>query len=120
MAKFMVDSVADAFLSAIAAATRMSVCSAQPANLAGLAAVTLANVAMAGGDFTIADGDVSGRKVTMAAKNGVTVTANGDATHIVLDDNSTLIYGTTCNTETLSTSDTVNIPSWKIELRDPT
>src|SRR3546814_9622847 len=36
-------------------ATRMVLCSGQPANYAGIAAVALADVTMAGADFTIAD-----------------------------------------------------------------
>jgi hypothetical protein len=74
---------------------------------------------MASGDFTLAD-DTSGRKVTMAAKNTVTVTANGTATHVSLDDGTTLLYVTTCTSQALTTATPVNIPAWKVGIADPT
>jgi hypothetical protein len=100
----------------------MVACSAEPANYAGLAAVSLADVAMTGGDFTKANGDASGRKLTMAAKNGVAVDSNGTATHVALANTatSTLRYVTTCTGQALTTGSTVNFPSWKIEIADPT
>lgn len=99
------------------------VCSAQPANYAGIAAVSLASTAMTPDtDFTKAAGDSSGRKVTMAAKNSVSVTTSGTATHIVLAStgDSTLRYVTTCTSQALTSGNTVNIPAWKVEIGDPT
>ena len=46
----------------------------------------LAGVALASGDFTLADGATNGRKVTTAAKSGVSVTNTGKATHAALLD----------------------------------
>ena len=39
---------------------------------------------MASGDFTKANGDTSGRKLTVAAKSGVLIDASGTATHTAL------------------------------------
>lgn len=103
--------------------TVQHVCSAEPANYAGIAAVSLADVAMtADTDYTKANGDVSGRKVTVAAKSGVTVDATGTATHLVLArvSDTTLRYVTTCTSQALTAGNTVNIPAWDIEVADPT
>ena len=101
---------------------RMTACSAEPANYAGIAAVALATATMAGGDFTKAAGDVSGRKVTMSAKNGVSIDTSGTANHVVLHDNSAILgYVTTCTALVLTAGagNTVNFPSWKIEIAAP-
>lgn len=119
MAKMVDNSVLDGALGVIDNATRMVLCSAQPANFAGIAAVALADVVMAGGDFTIADGTTSGRKVTVAAKAGVAVDATGTGTHIVLDDGVTLLYATTCASTAVTSGGTVDIGSWSIEIADP-
>jgi hypothetical protein len=119
MAKAVDDTVLDGALNVIDNATRMVACSGQPANFAGIAAVALADVVMAGGDFTDANGDTSGRKVTVAAKSGVNVDSSGTATHITLDDGTTLLYVTTCTSQALTSGNTVNFPAWDIEIVDP-
>lgn len=124
MAKFTADAVLDAALAKVATATRLVVTSAQPANFAGIAAVTLASVVMTAGagngDYTLADGDVSGRKLTVLAQNGVSVTASGNATHICLDDGTTLLQVTTCTSQALTSGNTVNVPAYDIEFADVT
>jgi hypothetical protein len=123
MAKSVHDDVLDGALDVIRNnCTRMVACSAQPTTYTeGNATYALADVTMASGDFTKANGDVSGRKLTVAAKSGVTVDTNGDATHIALLDvsNSKLLYVTTCTTQTLTAGNTVNFPAWDIEIADP-
>lgn len=121
MGKAAPDATIDGELDYIAGSTVMHACSAEPANYAGIAAVSLADVTMAGGDFTKAD-DTSGRKVTVAAKSAVTVDATGTATHVVLAkvSDTTLRYVTTCTSQALTSGNTVNFPSWKINVQDPT
>lgn len=124
MAKSVSDVVLDASLNVIKTNTiRQTVCSAEPANYAAIAALTLAEAVMASGDFTIADGDTSGRKLTVAAKAGNLITLSGTATHVVLHNNSNAsYYVTTCTSQALTAnaSNTVSLPSWKIEIADPT
>lgn len=122
MAKSVDNSVLDGALNIIKNnAIRQVACSAEPANFAGVAAVTLSTATMASGDFTVADGDTSGRKVTMGAKSGQTVSANGTVTHVALTDNvSVLYYVTTTTSKAVTTSDTLNFPAWDIEIADPT
>lgn len=123
MAKQAPDATIDAMFDYVDQCNIMHVCSAEPANYAGIAAVSLASVALTPDtDFTKANGDTSGRKVTIAAKNSVSVTASGTATHIAIarSTDSTLRYVTTCTSQALTSGNTVNIPAWKIEVADPT
>ena len=119
MAKQVADAVLDAALTEIATSTTQTVCSAEPANYAGIAAVALAASTVAGGDFTIADGTTSGRKTTVAEQAAVSITASGDATHVALDDGTTLQYATTAPTQTLTSGGTVTVAAWEIEFADP-
>lgn len=120
MAKVVDNSVLDGAFAIVDNAIREAVCSAQPANYAGIAAVTLAQATVASGDFTVADGTTSGRKVTVAAKTGVSITASGTATHIVLHDNSSvMLFVTTCASQALVSGGTVDIGSWVDEIADP-
>jgi hypothetical protein len=123
MAKMVADPVLDAALAKIATCTHMVVCSSQPANFAAIAAATLASKTMTAGlggaSYTAAD-DASGRKVTMTAATAVSVTATGTATHIAMDDGTTLLYVTTCTSQALTSGNTVDIPAWKIGIADPT
>lgn len=101
---------------------RQTACSAEPANYAGIAAVALASATMASGDFVLAAGDVSGRKVTMAAKSAIPISSSGTANHVVLHDNATILgYVTTSDALVLTAGagNTVNFPAWKIELAAP-
>lgn len=124
MAKFAVDAVIDGTLDVYAAATRLFICSAQPANYTEASSTyALADVTIDSGDFTKANGDTSGRKVTVGAQSSVLIDASGTATHVVLGiaGSSTLLGGTTCTSQALTAngSNTVNIPAWDIEVADP-
>ncbi len=81
----------------------------------------LANVAVTAADFTKADGDTSGRKVTVAEKTGITVHTSGDATHVALVDDAAkeLLDVTTCTLQTLTAGNTVTVPAWDHEIQDP-
>lgn len=120
MGKAANDAVMDAMLDEVALATLMIACTQEPTTRAeAVTTYALADVATAPGDFTKANGDVSGRKVTVAAKNAVPVDANGSATHIALVDATRLLYVTTCNTQGLTAGSTVDFPAWDVEVADP-
>ena len=120
MAKATPDVILDAMADAIiAVVTTEYVCSGEPANFAGIAAVALADVAFAGGDITKANGDTNGRKFTMAQKTAVTIDSSGTATHVVLASGTTLLYVTTCTSQVLTAGGTVTIPTWDVEIADP-
>lgn len=125
MAKTVHNDILDAALSYISTnCDLMIACSAQPLNYTeAVTTYALADVAMTGGDFTgPADGDVSGRKITVNAKSGVTVDVEGNPLVIALVDTGTtkLLYTTDENTaQTIYVGNTVNFPAWDIELEDP-
>lgn len=125
MPKTAPDAVMDAAFDYIDQADVMHVCSTLDGTptYAEIVAASLASVAMTPNtDFTKADGDTSGRKVTVAAKNGVSVTASGTANHIALVTVSGTVvrYVTTCTSQALTSGNTVNIPAWDIEIADAT
>ena len=122
MAKKVDDTVLDGAFNIIKnGAIRMAVTSSEPAAYANVAGATLAVATMAPADMIVANGDTSGRKLTIAAKSGTPITASGTATHICLHDNAAVLhYVTTCTSQGLTSGNTVNIPAWKIEIADPT
>lgn len=122
MAKSVHDSVLDGAFDILDQANLMTVCSAEPTTRTeAVTTFALADVAMTPDtDYTKANGDSSGRKVTMAAKSGVTVDASGTATHVALCDGTNLLYVTTCTSQALTAANTVNFPAWKVEIADPT
>ena len=123
MAKACPDAVLDVFLDKIATATRLVVCSDEPANFAGISSVALADVTLTAGDgngdYTIGDGDSSGRKLTVAQQATIEIDTSGTATHVSLDDGSVLLYVTTCTSQALTDTGTVTVPAFDIEIADP-
>ena len=123
MSKATPDAVLDLPLIEIATATRQVICSGQPANFAGIAAVNLAQVTLTAGDgngdHTIAD-DTSGRKNTITQQSDTPIDVSGDATHVSLDDGTDLLQVTTCTTQALTDTGTVTTPAYKIAFADPT
>lgn len=100
-------------------------CSAEPTTYAeATSTYMLAEVALASGDYTKAAGagTPAGRKCTVAAKNGVTITNSGTATHIAIVDtvNSALLRVTTCTSLSLTAGQTVNFGSWSFDIDGPT
>lgn len=119
--KFAPDAVLDKIADyIIAQATKLYICSDQPSNFAGIAAVALADVDMSSSDFTKSNGDASGRKVRVAQKSNIAIDATGEADHVVLASDSELLYVTTCTLQALTEGGTVTTPAWDIEISDPT
>jgi hypothetical protein len=124
MAKTVHNDVLDAALDKIATCTLLTVCSAEPTTLAeAVTTYKLADIALTAGDgngdYVIAD-DTSGRKLTVAEQADVAVDTSGDATHVALTDGTSLLYVTTCTTQTLTGGNTVTVPTFKINIQDPT
>lgn len=123
MAKWQNDSMLDAALDYVGAATLLTVCSAQPATYAEASSTyKLADVVVDSGDFSKANGDSSGRKLTVAQQASVPIDATGSATHVALaiSGSSTLLYVTTCTSQSLTSGGTVTVPAWDIEIADAT
>ncbi len=123
MAKKVEDHFLDAYLGQLDNCTTLHVASAEPANHAGIAAVSLASVAMTAGagngDYTIANGDTNGRKLTVLQQSSISITASGTATHVVLTDG-TNIWCTTCTGQALTSGGTVTVNAFDVEIADPT
>ena len=123
MAKWANDSVMDAALDNVATATTLLVTSSQPADRVAALAAALADIAVTpgdgNGDFTIANGDTSGRKLTVAQQTDFPVDTSGTATHVCLIDGTNLLYVTTCTSQALTSGNTVTVPAWDIEIADP-
>lgn len=121
MAKSVHNDVLDAALTEIATATEMTLCNAQPTTLTeATTTFALADVVMAGGDYTNADGDTNGRKVTVASKSSINVDVTGTGTHVALNDGVSLLYVTTCTNQAVTSGNTITFPAWDIEIADPT
>lgn len=124
MAKSVHDDVLDGALDIIRNnCTRVTVCSTQPTTYTeGNATYALADVTVDSTDFTKANGDTNGRKLTVAQQASVPVDTSGTAQHVALLDvaNSKLLYVTTCTSQSLTSGNTVTIPAWDIEIADPT
>lgn len=121
MARYAHDDVLDAPLLVIKNnATRMVACSTQPADFAGVAAVALADVAVAATDLVIADG-TTGRKLTVAAKSAVAIDTTGDYAHVALVDDTgeRLLWVTTGTGQPLTVGNPANFPAWTITFPDP-
>ena len=124
MAKAVPTAVLDLILDKFATGTRLCVCSGQPANFAGIAAVLLASVVMTAGDgngdYTKSAGDVSGRKVRVLIQSAIAIANSGTATHVTLDDGAALLACTTCTAQALTSGGTVTVPAHDWEISDPT
>lgn len=126
MPKFTPDDVLDVLPNEYAKATRQYVLSGQPLVYADIAALTLAQIDLTAGagngDFTVGNGDTSGRKVTVAQQADVPISASGDASHVALADvtGTRLLAVTTCPLQALTSGGTVTIPAWDAEVGDPT
>lgn len=116
MAAYIDDTVLDGALNIIKNnAVRVAICSSQPANYAAIAAATLAEFTVAAGDFTAANGDASGRKLTMGAKTGATASGTGTATHAAFHNNSSILYAVaTVTSQAITSGNTVNIGSFDV------
>jgi len=121
MGKYASSDVLDGALNIVKSATSMVAVGGQPATYAAAVAAKLCEATLSPADFTFAAGDVSGRKVTVAAKAGLTVAAAGTADHVALLDPATsrLLYVTTCPAQALPAGGTVSFAPWSVEVGAP-
>ena len=121
MAKWQLDAMLDAGLAYISSnVTQIFVCDTQPTTYAE-ASSTYALTSTETPTFTgPANGDASGRKLTIDEEADMTITSTGTALHVALTSADTLIYVTTCTSQALTSGGTVTIPAWDIEIADAT
>ena len=99
--------------------TNLTVCAGEPISFADITTKKLATVVIGGGDFSKAAGDASGRKAIVAQQAAISITASGDADHVVIDDGVDDYIVTVCTLQTLTSGGTVTVPTWDIEISDP-
>lgn len=123
MPKSVIDAALDAAFDYIDQCNVMTICGTEPTTYTEAnATYMLASVAMTPDtNYTKANGDTSGRKVTVAAKSGVSITTTGTANWVCLlkSGTSELVYKTSCTAQALTSGGTVDIPAWDIEIADP-
>lgn len=117
--------VFDAALDKVATATQVSVgTSTAPTTYAGSYTGELGTYTLTAGDgngdWTIADGDTSGRKLTLGAQSGNNGTATGTADWLAFDDGSTLLLVIAGDGDTINSGSPFTIAATNVlELRDP-
>lgn len=124
MGKWANDNMMDAALDYVATGNIMTVCDTQPTTRTeAVTTYALADIALTpgdgNGDFTVANGDTSGRKLTIAQQSDVAIDTSGTATHVAICDGTNLLYVTTCTSQSLTSGNTVTFPAWDIEVADP-
>ena len=121
MSKFCNPIILDTALNIITKnAVEMSICSEEPKNATDAGSTYMLAVAdMSSVSYTISDGEVSGRKITVTTNSPIPVLSTGTASHIAMFSKDVLYYVTQCVPLALtSTVNEVKIPNWNIELRD--
>lgn len=103
-------------------ANRVDICSQEPTTYAAATSTyTLGNTT----SISISaptDGDTSGRKVTLAAISGASVSGTGTATHYAISDTSNtrlLVTGSLSASQSVTSGNTFSLNAVDIELNDP-
>lgn len=122
MAKFVLDAVLDAALAEIATGVALHVNTTQPADRAAAISDSLGTVALTAGDgngdWTIANGDTSGRKITLGAQNIAAASGSGTATHISIIDGTRLLLVTTCTSQAITSGNPIAVAAFDDEIAD--
>ena len=76
---------------------------------------------MTSGDYSIANGDINGRKVTLSGQTGLSVIADGMPIWAAITSSglTELLAVTPCTSQTLYIGNIVNTKPFKIEISDP-
>lgn len=125
MGKSVHDNVLDGALSYVKSnANRLCVCSMEPTTVAmAVSTEMLAWLSIASGQFTIQNGSVSGRRITVNSGVSFAVSFTGSAQHVAICGVSlvsVLMLVTTCTNQTLTAGNTLTVPEWDYEIADPT
>lgn len=119
--KYCIPDALDAALNFVAQADRQYACSLYPTTYQEVLDNALAFVDLTAPDFSLAPGVTFGRRLVVAEQLGVTVAADGTATHVALVDTvgGTLYYVTTSDPQGLTLGSFVDFPEWSIEIENP-
>lgn len=122
------DAVYDGALDIIADnCTRVDICTTEPTTFTeATLTYSVGNYTLTagdgGGDWTIANGDTSGRKLTLGAQSGNNGTGNGAGNFLAFTNGSTTLYGVIDGDgDTVNSGSPVNIAAVDVlEIRDAT
>lgn len=125
MAKELHDDLLDAALSYLSTnGNELVVCGTEPTTYTEAhTTYMLANTTLTGGSYTgPANGDASGRKITVNAQTSISPTSAGTGNWVCVTDtsNSKLLAKTSCPAKAFDTGDTLDIAAFDIEIQDPT
>lgn len=102
-------------------ANQIHVCTSEPTTRAeATTTYNLASGSVSSTDFTLANGDTSGRKSTCAAQTGLSIASSGSAQHVAITDATRLLLVTTCPAQSLTAGGTVDVAAFDQEIGDPT
>lgn len=121
MGKSFHNDVFDAALAVIAAGDVAYICSAEPTSYAE-ASSTYALADYVPSFTGPADGDVSGRKITLDAETDITVDSSGTGNHVAIcaSGTSKLLYVTTITSpQALTAGNTADLAAADVEITDP-
>jgi len=99
---------------------QLHLCTAEPTTfLEATTTFNLATFTVIGGNYVLANGDVSGRKNTLAALSGASITSTGTSTHAALTTiaGSVLERVTTTNSQLLTSGGTVDTSAHDHEIQ---
>ena len=119
------DTVLDGALDVIATATSVYACSQAPTTYTeasstyALGTYTL-TAGDGNGDWVIANGDSSGRKITLQAQSGNNGTGTGACTHLAFTVSTTLLFVTAASGDTINSGSPWTIGAYDVvEFSDP-
>lgn len=117
------DNALDALLSYISgAAENLYICSAEPATFAEAQTTYKLGVKASPGFGSLANGDVSGRKLPVSSISDGSVTATGTASHWALTDDSAselLAAGALSSSQAVTNGNTFTLTTFDVEIPDP-
>lgn len=121
MGKLVPDTIIDNMLDEIVAnATTIHFLTAEPANYAAISGLELASATISG-SIVKANGDTSGRKATIPAQTGVSISTTGESDHVALSNGTDTLYLVTTHTaQTLTSGGTVDSSAFDVEVGDAT
>lgn len=125
MAKVVHDDVLDAALGYIRDnANELVLLNADPGTSYTQAhsAYALGRITVNSADFTLGDGDSSGRKVTTAAQSSIGIDSTGNCNHVAINDtdNSKVLLVTTVTSQSLTSGNAASTPAFDDEIADAT
>ena len=121
MSKVISDTVYDAALDRAALANRMHLCNGQPTSWADVLTRSVGALTVNTTHFTKADGDTSGRKLTVAVQSGFSIIRTSTLDHVAFIDSTVFLGATTHPVVAVTSGDARNTNAFDfMEIRDPT